>query len=94
MERLKCEDCGEVFDEPEYKFERVGTIGGDGAYQPFAHCPNCGSDSIIDWDELTTDEAIECLESILSCEPDEVEITKEDMKVFEFVVEKLKEGDK
>lgn len=49
----KCNNCGEVFDEPEVYYEQHGFT--DGRYERVSCCPYCGGD----YDEFDPDEEVE-----------------------------------
>lgn len=53
MRKLKCSDCGEVFNEEDagtYQ-ECVGEFWGAPAYQTYNCCPHCNSDDVNDYEE-------------------------------------------
>lgn len=46
----KCNNCGEIFDEPQVYYETHGFT--DGVYERFSCCPYCGGDySEFDFNE-------------------------------------------
>ena len=49
----KCNNCGEVFDEPRVFVETHGFT--DGLYERFSCCPNCGGD----YHEVEDDEEVD-----------------------------------
>lgn len=52
MRKLKCYECGAIFNEEdagEYQ-ECVGEFWGAPAYQTFLCCPHCNSDEIEDYE--------------------------------------------
>ena len=55
----KCEECGNVFDEPKMVQECVGEFWGTPAYETWAVCPDCGSDEIEDYEDNEIDEEAE-----------------------------------
>lgn len=48
MALIKCNDCGELFDEEDVvtRYETVGEFWGQPARGKFEACPNCGSDNL------------------------------------------------
>lgn len=61
----KCTCCKAIFDEPGIRYEKVGECHGSPAYEPWAICPECGSDEF----ERVCDCEI-CLEPFLEAELD------------------------
>lgn len=59
---IKCLNCGELFDEPKRVMESRGEFWGMPAYEPMYYCPYCGSDEMIDEEELENEEDEEELE--------------------------------
>ena len=51
MGKMKCYECGRIFDEDdaECRQEYVGEFWGAPAYQNINVCPHCGSDEISDF---------------------------------------------
>lgn len=47
----KCNECKELFDEPDSYRENVGEFWGQPAYQTFYICPYCGSDDFDEYEE-------------------------------------------
>lgn len=48
---LKCNECGNIFDEPKMYRECVGEAWGQPAYQEFSYCPFCDSEDFDDYEE-------------------------------------------
>ena len=59
--KMKCENCGKVFDESEMKTTRelVGEYHGHPAYENYGTCPECGSDDISDLNDSKSDEELQ-----------------------------------
>ena len=53
---FKCYKCGETFDEPATRSERIGEFWGTPAYMDFNICPYCHSDDV---EEISEDEIFE-----------------------------------
>lgn len=53
MAKLKCYDCGAIFDEEDADERRecVGEFWGSPAYDSYLVCPCCGSDDLEDYEE-------------------------------------------
>lgn len=58
MRKLKCYDCGEVFDEDDadVRSECVGEFWGAPAFMDYNICPHCGSDEIEEYHEEEKEE--------------------------------------
>ena len=53
MGKIRCYDCGHIFDEDDADSRRyyVGEFWGAPAYDYEAVCPECGSDAIEEYEE-------------------------------------------
>lgn len=53
MRKLKCYDCGEIFDEEDADTvsENVGEFWGSPAYMNYNACPRCGSTELDEYHE-------------------------------------------
>ena len=54
--RFICLDCRCQFDEPERVEESRGEFWGTPAYETMLYCPNCGSESFYETDEVDDEE--------------------------------------
>lgn len=45
----KCNDCGEVFDEPKYVQESRGEFWGAPCSETMAYCPHCESEDFEEY---------------------------------------------
>ncbi len=58
IDKYRCQECGEVFDEDEVltetEIESRGEYFGRPAYEPYTYmkCPNCRSENIEEYDEF------------------------------------------
>lgn len=46
---FKCNECGEIFEDPEQRQEYMGEFWGMPAYETFSYCPNCGSEEFDEY---------------------------------------------
>ena len=53
MAKLRCYDCGEIFDEDDAdsRSDFVGEFWGSPAYDTVAICPFCNSDELEEYEE-------------------------------------------
>lgn len=58
MRKLKCYDCGNVFDEEDAEIvsENVGEFWGAPAYMDYNACPNCRSTDVETYTEEEDEE--------------------------------------
>ena len=61
MAKLRCYDCGEVFEEEDAdsRSECVGEFWGSPAYDTIPICPFCHSDELEEYDEKEDDDETE-----------------------------------
>lgn len=53
MAKLKCYECGAIFDEDDAETRRecVGEFWGSPAYESYSICPVCHSDDLEEYEE-------------------------------------------